>query len=206
MGLCPSTCGDTTLIGNPQGNCDTSFRQTTPSRLIFWECNVTLPDPITDENIAPLFANGTIVWSQPLADIVFADPTYETLTLDDCRPPLQYVATREMTFNDKTSVTTAASSPAEINIYADYDFWQDKLDNQARLNYGIVYCNGDVKLARASDGTLLTAAVTAVLNYQKPTNGGSSTEFKQISVTFQGDPLALTNKPEFNLVDAGINL
>lgn len=111
-----------------------------------------------------------------------------------------------MTFNDKTSVTTSAASPSDINIYADYDFWQDKNDNQTRLNYGIVYCNGDVKIARDTDGTLLNASVSAILNYQKATNGGKSTEFKQVSIVFQGDPLALTNKPEFNLVDAGIEL
>lgn len=206
MALCPSQCGDTTLIGNPQGNCDTSIRQTTISRFIFFECNTVLPDPITDENIAPLFADGNIVWSQPLADIVVGDPTYETLVISDCIPPFQYVSTRAITFNDKTSVTTSANSPSEINVYADYDFWQDKLDNQSRLNYGVVYCNGDVKIARDTDGSLLTASITAVLNYQKPTGGGKNTEFKQVSITFQGDPLALTNKPEFNLVDAGIEL
>jgi hypothetical protein len=207
MGLCPNQCGDTTLVGNPQTSCTTTVRKTTPNRVFFYLCDTTLPDPIDDTNIVPLFDNGEIVASMPLANVTFADPTYEEVIKDDCSVPDRFIVSREMTFEDRYAVASSAGSPAVVTDYLDYDFWQDKLDNQTRLNYMIGYCNGDVKVARDTDGSLLTASITAVLNYQRPANaGGKSTEFKQVSILFQGDPLDLRNKPEFNLVDAGINL
>lgn len=206
MGYCPSNCSDITLVRNPQENCEVTTRRDTPSRLIFFECNTTLPDPITNENIKPLFDSGAIVASMELAQVTFGDPTYEEIIVSDCRPPERYVATRSMTFQDLNAVTYGVSSPSEDDPYFDYDFWDDKQRNQRRLNYGVAYCSGDVRLARAADGSLLTASITAILNYQRPTAGGASTEFKQVEIVFQGDPLALTNKPEFNLIEAGIIL
>lgn len=206
MGVCPSNCGDITLVRNPQENCVTSIRQTTPNRAMFFTCNTELPNPITPEAIKALFDSGAIVASMPLAEVAFGDPVYEEIRVSDCSTPYKYVASRPMTFRDVNSVTYGASSPSDINEYFDYDFWDDKLTNQARLNYMIGYCNGDVKIARDTDGSLLTASITAILNYQKPTNGGKSTEFKQVEINFEGDPISLKNKPEFNLLEAGIEL
>lgn len=206
MGLCPSSCGDITLIGNPTADCITSIRQTTPSRIAFFPCNTTLPSPITDSAIKALFDDGTIVASSPLANITWGDPTYEEVPIDDCSVPQQILVSREVTFEDRVAVTDNSGSPASYNDYKDYDFWQDKKDNQTKLNYIIIYCNGDAKIGYDEDGvTLLTARITAVLNYQRPANaGGKSVEFKQVSILFQGDPINLANKPQFNTEEAGI--
>lgn len=205
MALCPASCQDITVIGNPV-NCVPTIRQTTPSRVLFFNICDTLPDPITDGNIAPLFEDGTIVASSELANVVFNDPTYEEVPLSDCTVPLQVLVSRELTFEDRVAVDASTSSPYFTDFF-DYDFWQDKLDKQTKLGYMIMYCNGDVKVARDTNGDLLTARITAFLNYQRPSGGsGKSTEFKQVSILFNGDPLALTNKPEFNVYDAGIEI
>lgn len=207
MGLCPSQCGDITLIGNPQSNCDTSLRQTTPSRFVFFACNSSVPDTINTSNVAALFTSGTFVASSPLANLTWNDPEYEEVAVDDCSVPYRYVTRRGATFEDRVAVSEDADSPAIENSYFDYDFWQDKQENQAKLYYGILYCNGDLKLAKDSAGNYLTASMTVFINYQRPgTQGGVFTEFKRGEILFNGDPLALTNKPVANIVEAGVEL
>lgn len=207
MATCPSSCGDIDLIGNPQTDCEVSLRQTTPSRFAFFGCTTTLPDPITDVAIKALFDDGTIVASSELANVEFADPTTEDITISDCKPPLRQIVSREVTFEDRTAISRTAGSPATTDPFFDYDFWQDKLDNQGKLNYMVIYCNGDVKIARDKDGNLLSATMQGWLNYQRPgTAGNKSTEFKRLSILFDGDPLAMYNKPEFNYIEAGITL
>lgn len=203
MAICPTSC-TAPLVRNPEEPCKPVIRQRTPSRFIFFGCNTQFPEPITDENIAALFEDGDIVISSELAEFVFGAPTYEEIRVSDCRPALRQVATREVTFRDLTAVAGTTGSPAASTDYFDYAFWQDKVDSANRLGYGIVYCDGDVVLARNADGSFMTADMTVFLDYIRPANGGSSTEFKSGSIRFQGDPLALTNTPEFNIVDAGI--
>lgn len=207
VGNCPSSCGDLTLITNPQANCETAIRQTTPSRFVFWACSANIPDTINTSNVAALFTNGTFVATSRLANVTWNDPTYEDIQVDDCNPPQQYITSREVTFEDRTAVTDDSDSPAIEDAYHDYDFWQDKLDNQTKLYYGTLYCNGDLKLAKDTAGNYLTARITAYLNYQRPgTGGGLFTEFKRVSILFNGDPLALTNKPVANIETAGVEL
>ena len=205
MGICAINCGDNTIIANPQATCSSDLRKTTPSRMFFFLCNVTLPNPITNINIKALFDSGDIVASMPLSNIVWNDPTYEDVQKDDCTPPDRIVVSREMTFEDKYGVIdTASPSSGE---YLDYDFWQDKIDKTQRLYYMIGYCGGDVKIGYNTDGTLMNASLTLSLNYQKPqTAGNASIEFKKGSFVFAGDPLNLKNKPAFNYIDAGIVL
>lgn len=206
MGVCPTNCGSDTLVSNPIANCDADLRLTTPARLFFFTCDTTLPSPITNANMLALFNSGDIVASMPLSNVVFGDVTYEDVQKDDCQPPTKVPVSRELTYEDKYGV--ADTNSPSTGEYLDYDFWQDKMDKQTRLNYMIAYCNGDVKIARLKGSdTLLSAAMTVQLNYQKPqTAGNASVEIKKASVVFQGDPLDLRNKPEFNYIDAGIVL
>lgn len=204
MAVCPSSCA-TDLISNPDGNCILSVRKKTLSRISFLDCSVDIPDPITDENIAALYTDGSIVLSSELSNVLLTDPTYEDVPISDCRPNLQLLVGREMTFEDRIAIEVTEGSPAALNKYKDYDFWQDKLDNQTKLNYILHYCDGDSVVARDALGNLLTARITGYLNWQKPaTNGSGNVEFKRISVLFNNDPLAMYNKPEFNLITAGI--
>lgn len=206
MGVCPSICGTIDLIGNPQSGCETSIRRKTISRFAFFSCTTDLPEPITNNNIKPLFDDGSIVASSPLANITLSDPQYEDVVVDDCTTPQRVIVSREITFQDRYSVVDNSGSPTTYDNYHDYDFWADKLQHQQKLNYMVIYCDGDVKVARDEDGNLLTASITAYLNQDGGTNGGKKVEFKQVSINFNGDPLALTNKPEFNLELAGIEL
>lgn len=205
MALCPASCQDITVIGNPV-NCVPTLRLKTPSRVLFFNICDTLPDPITNGNIAPLFEDGTIVASSELANVVFNDPTYEDVVISDCTVPLQILVSRELTFEDRVAIDATETSPY-FTAYFNYDFWQDKKDKQTKLGYMIMYCDGDVKVARDEDGTLLTARVTSVVQYQKPSGGsGKSVEFIQVIILFNGDPINLTVKPEFNVYDAGIEI
>lgn len=203
MAVCPSNCV-TDLVGLPQEECKPKIRKDTLSRFIFFPCNIELPDPITDENIVPFFEDGSIVITRELAEIVVGEPTFEEISVSQCRPPLRQVATREITFRDFNAVSTVTSPATGVDDYLDYDFWQDKVDSANRLRYGIVSCDGDVKLAKDEQGNFLTADMTAFLAYIVPGGGGANTEYKDVRIRFQGDPLNLTVKPSFNIIDAGV--
>lgn len=203
MAICPSSC-TTNLVSNPQEPCKPVIRQRSLSRLIMFGCNVELPDPITDENIKPFFDDGSMVFSSELAEIIPGAPTYEEIRVSDCRPAERKVATREITFRDLVALTGNAGSPATLTNFFDYYFWKDKVDSQGRLRYGWAYCDGDVVLAKNEDGSFMTADLTVFLDYIRPANGGTNTEFKSGSIRFQGDPLNLNNEPSFNMIDAGI--
>lgn len=200
MALCPIECAED-LIANPDGDCVLAIRKKTISRLSFFVCSTDLPDPMDDAAILALYNDGSIVLSSELANITLDDPTYEDVIVSACRVAQRVVVSRQMTFEDRVAITF--SSPA--NAYHDYAFWNDKLTNQTKLNYIVHYCDGDSVIARGDTGTLLTASITAFLNWQKPaTQGAGDIEFKSITVNFNGDPLALSNVPEFNLYTAGI--
>lgn len=206
MGLCPASCSDITLIGNPTTNCVPSLRKKTISRLLFWPCSVDLPTPITG-NIKPLFDDGTIVYSSSLANIVVNDPNFDDVVYDECSPVDKVPSTREITFEDRFAISKTSGSPATTNTYFDYDFWQDKLSNRFSLRFGIVYCDGDVEIPKDDNGNSLTATITVFRSWQKPqTQGGQWIEFKKASIVFQGDPFSLSSKPAFNLSDEGIVL
>lgn len=206
MGVCPTNCGSSTLVAYPQSSCDADLRFDTPARIFFFLCTTTLPSPITNANMLALFNSGDIVASMPLSNVEFGDVTYEEVQKDDCQTPTKIPVSRPLTFQDKYGV--ADTNSPSTGEYLDYDFWQDKLDNQTRLNYMVAYCNGNVKIARKEGtDTLLTASITSVLTYQKPqTAGNQSVEVKQVEMVLNGDPLDLRNKPEFNYIDAGIVL
>lgn len=205
MAICQTGCEDITLIGNPVV-CEFEPRITRPSRLLFFNICDTLPDPLTDVSAPPLFADGTIVASMPLANFVFNEPTYEDRLIDDCSVALPFLVSREATFQDRVAVDAISVSPF-TGAYFNYDFWQDKFEKQTQLGTMILYCNGDVKVARDENGTPLTSVMRLYLDYENPSNGGSrSIEFINGSLTWNGDPLALTNKPEFNTVEAGITV
>lgn len=202
MSLCPTSCTPEDLLANPTGSCSTNFRRTTPSRIFFYTCQTPLPNPITNAAMLALFNSGAIVASVELANIVFEQPTFESLQISDCRPPSQIVATRTITFEDRTAIEDNTNSPSSFNSYADYDFWLDKINNTENLNYMISYCNGDVKIPEGTFATL-----SGFIDYIKATQaGGASTETKKFTLTFQGDPIGFDIKPSFNWIEAGISL
>lgn len=199
---CFTNCTPDQLIGLPTANCATDIRRTTPSRLFFYNCDIELPTGAgIGAAMAALFASGDIVSSMPLANVVFEDPTYEEILLNDCQPPLQLLQTRAMTFEDRYAIDVSAISPFVTNLFFDYEFWQNKLNNQSNIRFMLAYCNGDV---REID---FVGSLRGFVNYIKPTQAGApSTETKQFRLLFNGDPLSMNNPPVFNYIDAGIIL
>lgn len=205
MANCPSACGDINLIGNPSTDCTTAQRYTSPDRLFFFGCDVDLPDPITNAGMKTLYDSGLIVASSSLANIAFGQPTTEEVVISDCNPPLKIITGRQLTAEDRIKVAITDGSPAISAGYRDYQFWQDKMDQQIKLRVMIGFCNGDVKICRDQDGNYLTVSVLVYLDHQRPSqSGGKFVEFKNITIDFNGDPLALYNVPEWNWITAGI--
>lgn len=208
MGFCPSTCNDITLLGNPTEGCTTSIRQKTLSRIKFYPCTTTLPDPIEDAAIKALWDDGTIVASSALGNIVWDDPITEDINIDECSPPRTIIVGRVLNAEDRIAVSATEGSPGTVDAYHDYDFWDDKVVNQLTMNYGLIFCDGDVIIPRDRAGVPLTATMSVHISYQKPqTAGGAWIEYKKITIRFNGDPLAFfTAKPAYNYIDAGITL
>jgi hypothetical protein len=202
---CPSSCTDIALLANPQAACTTSLRRKTLSRIIFFPCNTTLPNPMTGAAMKALFDDGTIVASSKLANIGVNDPTTEDVVIDECSPTEKVIMTRAIDFEDRVAIALSAGSPLATDLYKDYDFWKDKLAYQMQLSYGFVFCDGDVIVPRDPVSNIpLTATLFGFISYQKAqTQGGAWVEFKKFTLTFLGDPLNFF-KPDFNEITAGI--
>lgn len=207
MNGCPSTCGDISLIGNPTTDCEVSVRYNNPDRIWFFGCDIDLPEPITNIAMKTMYDNGLLVASSQLGNIAFGAPNVEEIIVSDCSPTLKLITGRQFTAEDRVKIVVDDYSPAINAGYRDYAFWQDKINQQFKLRAMISYCNGDVKIARDQDGNYLTLSVLVYLDYQRPSsNGGKFVEFKNITIDFNGDPLALYNVPEWNWQTAGIIL
>jgi hypothetical protein len=155
-----------------------------------------------------LFDAGTIVSTVELANIVAEAPATEQMQISDCRPAVDIVNSRTITFEDRTAILTGgtAYSPGINDHFADYDFWLDKLSNFEQISYMWAFCDGDVILPTDKLGNQLFATLTGFLDWQKAQQaGGPSTELKKFKITFQGDPFYF-NKPIFNWISAGIQL
>lgn len=205
---CPASCNSIELLRNPAAGCETSRREKTLSRIAFFPCSTTLPDPLTG-NIEALFTDGTIVASMPLGNVVVNDPNISEIMMNECDPMDRKIDTREITFEDRYAVAKdLATSPATVDEYWDYSFWQNKNDVQTSLAYMLIYCDGDVIIPKQRNGQLMTATILVFLSWQKPsTQGGRWVEFKKGSILFQGDPFAMYGAtPAFNLGDEGIIL
>ncbi len=209
MPFCPASCNDLALLGNPQSTCESQQRYRILSRVAFYPCSTTLPDPMTDMAIKALFDDGTIVATSALANVVFSDPTSEDVPIDDCSPALNVITGRELVAEDRYAVNkTLPTSPATIDKYYDYDVLDDKIINQHAMNYMLIFCDGDVIVPTDRAGNPLTATMQVFISYQKPSQqGGRWIEYKKITIKFQNDPIALyTAKPAFNYITAGITL
>lgn len=204
VGLCPASCGNITLVGNPS-SCTTDIRQKTLSRLAFFPCTVTLPSTIQG-NIKPLFDSGDIVATSELGNFTINDPQTEDIVVSSCRPAKKVTTTREIVFQDRIAVSFSGGSPASTNKYWDYELWKDKLQYEFKLYSMWIFCDGDVLIPRDANGNLLPFSLMGFINWQQPNNqGGAWVEFKQFSMVYQGDPFYF-QAPDFNLEDEGIVL
>lgn len=198
---CFTNCTPAALLAYLTSNCATDLRRTTPSRLFMYNCSVTLPSPITGAAIKALFLSGDMISSMPLSNIVFEDPQYEEILLNDCQVPEQVLQSRAMTFEDRYGVDISGISPFVNNKFFDYNFWVDKIKNQNNIRFMLAYCNGDVRLID------FVGSLRGFVNYLKPQQPGTpATETKQFRLDFRGDPLDMNNPPAFNYITSGIVL
>lgn len=152
-----------------------------------------------------LFNANQLVFSSALGNIVPADPTTEDITIDECNAALKVIDTRTITFEDRIAINNTTFSPSVDAPYFDYNFWQDKNDQQLQLNVMIAYCDGDVIIPLDGNGNPLKATMLVYLSFQKPqTQGGAWVEFKKGEITFRGDPFSMTTPPSWNYITAGI--
>lgn len=199
MAFCPAECVDFDLVANP-AQCNLSQRRKIPSKFHFYACDTELPSPLDATALEALYTSGAIVMSSELSNFTAEDPTYEDVTISDCRPASRVVISRTFTAMDRVAVTGATTdSPSTAINYFDYRFWDDKQVNSARLNVMVEYCDGDVVIALDRSGQPLSVDITAFINWEAAAApGGTRTENKNLSLVFNGDPLALFNPPAFN--------
>lgn len=202
MSLCPAECADFTMVEVHQASCEMTYRKINIRSIGFYKCDAALPSPLTATALADLYAAGGIVFSNELVNVQVGEPTYEERKLSDCRPAYEELVEREISFEDRIKVEiqadAGATPPVLENLFLDYDFWQDKIDHQANLNYVFVMCNGDVVAPVDSNGNGLPATFRMNLSYESLSRGGAI-EFKAGSLKFLGDPLAMKYKPVINL-------
>lgn len=205
--FCPASCEEEELLANPPAPCLLPVRKNSLARWGFKLCSVSVPENISDAAFKALVDDGSIVFSSEIANFAPGDPSYQETIISDCKPFLRTINTREMVFDDRISVTFPNASPALINYYGDYAFWQDKIEHTFQMDVMAVYCTGDVIACRDINGNFLSVNITVFLNWERAnTQGQPAIEFKRVSMVFNGDPFALYNTPFINLNDAGIIL
>lgn len=203
MAYCGIDCATTPLTPSPE-QCILAPRFTGISRIHFYNCSTSLPDPLTAEALQDLYDDGEIVVTQPLGNITINDPEFQEFQIAACMASQRIVSGREITFQDRIAVTVIEGSPALPNQFYDMDFWADKVQRTLTMNYAIEYCDGNVTLALDANGNPLSADLQVWLNEEAPsTPGGKTIQFKAGSIKFNGDPLALTNIPAYNRAPDG---
>jgi hypothetical protein len=194
---CNDACGDITLIENPV-ICELNARKRTLSNIGFYACSTSFPSPLEASGIAALLTSGEIVYSNELSNVTVNDPTTEELKISDCRPAQRYIASREITFQDRVAVEAPSGSPASTTPFFDYLFWANKTQNAASVYILWKFCDGDVQFARDANGNPLTIDILGYVNWDTNTNGAPRIEFKQFSAIFNGDPFNFNNTPAWN--------
>lgn len=195
MGLCPTECADFTMVEVHPASCEKTYRKSNIRSIGFYKCDTALPVPLNATNLAALYTAGGIVFSNELVNVQIGEPTYEERKLSDCRPAYEELVEREITFEDRIKVEVGGATP---NLFLDYDFWQDKKQHQAQLNYVFVMCNGDLVAPVDENGFGLPAVFKMHLGFEALSRGGAI-EFKSGSLKFLGDPLSMNYKPLINL-------
>lgn len=200
---CACTPEDLILI--PTGLCLGQLRQTTPSRFAFYNCDTEIPvteDPtVLGAAMKAIYDAGGLMITPELTQFNFEDPNYDEIQVSDCSTPIQIVATRAITYEDRNKIDASTISPFTGSKYYDYTFSQYLVENQANLLPILIYCNGDAKIINRK------FTLRGIINYIRSTQaGGPSTEVKQFRMNFQGDPINFGVLPTFNFVDADIPL
>lgn len=211
MTFCPTGCTDIELLGRPENPVcsDLPIRKNAVARFGLFKCSTAIPNPLTCATLSTMIGNGSIVFTESIANVTFGEPQFETQKLSDCAPPLRIVAQRSVNFDDKIAVKIAAIPPdgedpgTPANNFYDRDFWGNKRQMAMQMRYLIVTCDGYIEVPRDDDGNPLQATLTVYRDMERTSVGDdeSIVEVKRVQIDFKGDPLML-KAPEVNLNDS----
>lgn len=204
MGFCPANCASIDLMANPDGGCETVRRKRSLYKIGFYSCSETLPSPLTCSALQTLVASNGVVWSSPLVNVEWADPTMEDVVVSDCLPASSEAIGRTLTFEDHIAldILPGTSGAPEGNEYADLKFWGNKNKIGISLRYLFLWCDGVIDIPVDQFGKPMGAGFNVFRAFSRQGSGGTSyvLEIKKGTINFKGDPLELTEDYEPALV------
>lgn len=211
MAFCPADCEDQSVLPNPPADCELDIREQGIDKIMFFLCDVTLPEPFTCNALQTLVDNYQLAFSSPLAEIEIVDPVQEQVRVAACLPAKNITTERVINFQDRVKKDIPAGvspSTSPAVPYYENDFWSDKLDKAERLRYALVMCDGTVQVAKDSSGFPLEATLNAFRAYENIGSGSTQKSITYIkgTLTFAGDPLALSSKPELDANNVPFNI
>jgi hypothetical protein len=207
MGFCPANCADLELVPLPQeGGCEVLRRKRSLYKLGFYPCAINLPSPLTCEALQELVESNVIVFSNPLANVEWGEPTIEENPVADCLPYLSEIAGRSLTFDDLIAITAneGTSGVPALNKFADYPFWKDKQKQRLTLRIVLLFCDGTLEIPKDENGSPTSASLMVYRTFTRQGSGRDSylLEIKRGVINFKGDPL-LFEQPELTIEGEG---
>lgn len=208
MSICSADCAQFDLTPNPSGGCQPTIRKRQLDKIGFYMCSTALPIPMTCENLAPLIANNSIVFTSSLANVSWADPTFDEVVITDCLPAIKYPTGRVLTAEDRIPIEIQAASGVTPNLFADYDFSKNKQEASFYLGYIFKYCDGTLEAPLDDNGNPLSGTFNIFRAYERQGSGATSytMELKKMEINFKEDPLKfipplldLTTCPDINI-------
>jgi hypothetical protein len=201
---CNSACvGEVLLTKTDQ--CAIYQRSEVPVRLLLGLCDFDFPEgDYTDEDLAKAVADaitaGEISATPELSDLVWADPTTANKNYRArCRPADTINVSRQLTGRDFNA--TDVNSAGTAVPYQDRLFFKNIVKNKAVKIRGFVTCDGKIYLFLNENGTFANYTAHFWSGYDTEIDG-TSIEFKQYSITFNGDPVNWT-LPYLDIIAAG---
>lgn len=129
MGLCSSNCAQNP-VAVAGGGCRLQTRTAGVDRFVFARCDIDFTSITDISEWTTKAAAGEVVFS---GQVLGQKPkgTFTKKKLASCRPEIVTGVTRQLTFTD---------SNADNDAFTDYDFWNDKQENQDILIVGYLTC------------------------------------------------------------------
>jgi hypothetical protein len=201
---CNTACA-TNVVLTKTDQCKVYQRSEVPVRLILSLCDFDFPtgayaSEALAEAISDAIDDGKISATPELSDLVWADPSTANKNYRArCRPADTINVSRQLTGRD-FNATDVTSAGLEVP-YEDRIFWQYKVKNKAVKIRGYVTCDGKIYLFLNENGTFANYTVHLWTGFDTEIDG-TNVEFKQYSITFNGDPVNYTT-PYLDIIAAG---
>lgn len=205
MGFCPANCADPEFIPIPDAGCEVKRRKRGLYKIGFYACSTSLPTPLTCDALEALVDSNTVVFSNALVNVEWADVEMEDVVIADCLPAAQEAIGRQLTFEDHIAVDVPDTASGGANPFADLKFWGNLNKYKYSLRYLFVWCDGVVEMPLDINGNPMAATFDVRRNFVRQGTGGTSytLEIKRGMINFKGDPLELREDYEPALIIDG---